>query len=205
MLISLRNDHKDHLKILTLQPLQVLVDFCKLAIDFIHNGPNNKRYTVAAQKLEVEIETIRNCIYGLVNLLQLSCKHKLSEADFRDSILTLGFSHEQQSILSQLYESKQEEIQELLSVPVCEPHYENLKWRFEAQVSSRALLQQAIPIVAMELELKTERDDKSGSKKEKILLQSDPNNLMHIANELEKALLESKSRYSRKIQRTLKN
>ncbi|KAG5896384.1 hypothetical protein JTB14_009589 [Gonioctena quinquepunctata] len=176
MLISLRSDHKEHLKILTIQPLQVLIDFCKLAIDFLQNGPNTKRYTIAAQKLEVDVEVVQNCVYGLINLLQMSCKHKLSEADFRDSVLTLGFSQEQQTILSKLYESKKGDIEELIRIPVNEPHYENLRWRFEAQVSSRALLQQAIPLITMELELKTETEDRCGNKKEKRLLQTDPNN-----------------------------
>ncbi|CAH1183757.1 unnamed protein product [Phaedon cochleariae] len=205
MLISLRSDHKLHLQILMLQPIQVIIDFCKLAMDFLQNGPNMKRYHTAAQKLEVEVEIVQNCVYGLINLLLMSSQHKLSDADFRDSVLTLGFSQEQQSILSKFYESKQKEIQELMKVPVNEPHYDNLKWRFEAQVASRALLHQAIPLVTMELQLKTDRGDGTGSKKENILLQTDPNNLMHITNELEKALNESRSRQSRKIQRALKN
>ncbi|CAG9825581.1 unnamed protein product [Phaedon cochleariae] len=135
MLISLRSDHKLHLQILMLQPIQVIIDFCKLAMDFLQNGPNMKRYHTAAQKLEVEVEIVQNCVYGLINLLLMSSQHKLSDADFRDSVLTLGFSQEQQSILSKFYESKQKEIQELMKVPVNEPHYDNLKWRFEAQVT----------------------------------------------------------------------
>lgn len=94
MLISLRSDHKEHLQLLTKQPIQgiyfyyqwflknnvqilVIVDFCKLALDFLQNGPNVKRYTTAAQKLEVTVDVVQNCIYGLINLLVLSCKHKV--------------------------------------------------------------------------------------------------------------------------------
>lgn len=58
----------------------------------------------------------------------------MSEADFRDSILTLGFSQDQQEILSKFYESKQKDINEVLTKSLNEPHYEDLKWRFEAQV-----------------------------------------------------------------------
>lgn len=57
--------------------LTVVVDFCKLAIDFIQNGNNTKLYNVAAQKLQIEVESVQNCVYGLVNLLLLSCKHKV--------------------------------------------------------------------------------------------------------------------------------
>lgn len=95
MLLSLHADHKEHLKLLTNQPPQgkiinklnhrlqkillipVVVDFCKLAIDFLQNGPNLKLYASAANKLEVEPESVQNCVYGLLNLLLLSCKHKV--------------------------------------------------------------------------------------------------------------------------------
>ncbi|XP_018571313.1 COMM domain-containing protein 2 [Anoplophora glabripennis] len=204
MLISLRSDHKEHLQLLTKQPIQVIVDFCKLALDFLQNGPNLKRYTTAAQKLEVEVDVVQNCIFGLTNLLILSCKHKLSEADFRDSVLTIGFSHEQQVVLSKFYESKQNDIHKLNQACINEPHYEDLKWRFEVQVSSRSLLQQVTPLIAMELVLR-KKNEGTGIDREKILVQTDPNNLLHIANELENALTESRSRHSRKIQRALKN
>lgn len=52
-------------------------DFCKLAVDFLQNGPNTKRYNIAAQKLEVEPEVVTNCVYGLVNLLLIACKNKV--------------------------------------------------------------------------------------------------------------------------------
>lgn len=57
----------------------------------------------------------------------------------------------------------------------------------------------------MELALKKRNEEGLGIDREKILLQTDPNNLIHIANELENALIESRSRHSRKIQRALKN
>lgn len=96
MLLSLRNDHKEHLSLLfnhspsgttnnlkdllyfyTKTKFSVVVDFCKLAIDFLQNGPNIKLYNTAAQKLHVEPEVVQNCIFGLVNLLLESCKHKV--------------------------------------------------------------------------------------------------------------------------------
>lgn len=98
MLLSLRSDHKEHLTLLKNQPVQgilniiyfknnlfklkvkfpVVVDFCKLAIDFLQNGPNLKLYGIAAQKLGQEQEAVQNCVYGLVNLLLLSCRHKVN-------------------------------------------------------------------------------------------------------------------------------
>ncbi|CAH1102669.1 unnamed protein product [Psylliodes chrysocephalus] len=202
MLISLKKNHREHLQYLTLQPFQIVEDFCKLATQFLSNGPNVKQYIKISRKLEVDTEVIQNCIYGIVHLLLISCKHKLSEADFRDSVLTLGFSPEQQNVLSNLYITKQDEIYEVLKVPINESHFDDLRWRFEAQVSSRSLSQQVIPLITMELTTKT--DVNGISEKEKQLLQTDPNNLLHIVNELENALLQSKSRHSKKVERALK-
>ncbi|KAF2881855.1 hypothetical protein ILUMI_24319 [Ignelater luminosus] len=155
MLLSLRNDHKEHLSLLFNQTPQVVVDFCKLAIDFLQNGPNLKVYNNAAQKLEVGAENVQNCVYGLVNLLLESCKHKLNEVDFRDSVLTVGFTQEQQNILSKFYLSKRKDISDILAkLVVDEPHYHDLQWRFEVQVASRSLLEQVTPLVSMDLVLK---------------------------------------------------
>lgn len=57
----------------------------------------------------------------------------------------------------------------------------------------------------MELILKKKNEESMRIDREKIFVQTDPNNLQHIANELENALTESRSRHSRKIQRALKN
>lgn len=59
----------------------VLVDFCKLALDFLQKGPNNKLYNTAAQKLEVDPTVIENAVYGLLNLLLESCKHKVGSCE----------------------------------------------------------------------------------------------------------------------------
>lgn len=127
---------------------------------------------------------------------------QLCEADFRDSVLTVGFSSEQQSVLSQFYESKQREIQEVLSkLEIKEPHYRDLDWRFEVVVCSRALREQVTPIITMDLQLKQENSSDESVKH--LFLQTDPTNLVHVAEELEKALNESRSRHSRKIQRAL--
>ncbi|KAK5645948.1 hypothetical protein RI129_004412 [Pyrocoelia pectoralis] len=207
MLLSLRNDHKEHLSLLFNQSPQVLVDFCKLAIDFLQNGPNLKLYNSASQKLQVQPENVQNCIYGLVNLLLESCKHKLSDADFRDSILTIGFTQEQQVILSKLYSSKRKDITEILSkLTVTEPHYHDLNWRFEVLVASRSLLHQVTPIITMDLVLTEPPNSiEQESTQKHLLLQTDPSNLLHMTEMLEKALIESRSRHSRRIQHAFSN
>lgn len=119
-------------------------------------------------------------------------------------MLTIGFSTEQQSVLSKFYESKQNEIQDVLAkLEVKEPHYHDLEWRFEVVLASRSLRDQVTPMITMDLQLKMENGVDKEEHVDHVLLQTDPTNLVHITEELEKALNESRSRHSRKIQRVL--
>ncbi|XP_063224040.1 atherin-like isoform X1 [Bacillus rossius redtenbacheri] len=79
MILILKNDHKQNLSLLMLQPIPVLQDFCKLALEYIQKGPNPKLYNVAAQKLDVQVESIRGAVEGLVFLLVESCRNEVAE------------------------------------------------------------------------------------------------------------------------------
>lgn len=204
MLLSINNENKQHLEILTFQSESVIADFCKLTSQFLHHGPNQKRYDTAAQKLEVDVHVIQNCIYGLVHLLMLACKHKLSVHDFKDSVLALGFTNEQESVLTHFYESQHNELHSLIKPNLDEPHYYDMQWRFEVQLGSRSLLEQVTPLVVMNLSLKT-TDGKEKENIEHHLIQTDPTNLLHLTNELERALSESRSRHSRKVEKIINN
>ncbi|KDR21157.1 COMM domain-containing protein 2 [Zootermopsis nevadensis] len=206
MLLSLKEDHKQHISVLIPQPTNVLQDFCKMALDFLRKGPTPKLYQTAAQKLDVQPEVIQNAVGGLVNLLVESCKHQLSDLDFRDSVLTLGFSEEQQETLEVFYKGKKQEISDALSQLTLDlPHYHDLEWRFEVQLASRALQHQVTPLITMNLTLETKTPLASGSSTRKnIVLQTDPTNLVHITQVLEAALLENRGQHSRRIQRSFK-
>ncbi|XP_035734888.1 COMM domain-containing protein 2-like [Vespa mandarinia] len=199
MLLTLRPDHKKHVLFLIEQTPQVLQDFCKLALDYLQKGPNMKLYYAAAQKLEVEVDVIKNSVEGLINLLLESCNHKLSNEDFRDSIIALGFSEENEAILSKLYITKNKEISNILSATGFKiPEYHDLEWRFEVQTASRTLLKQVSPLITLDLTLKNNEN------MEHILLQTDPVNLLHMAQELEEALKEGYSQHTRQVSRVAK-
>lgn len=83
--------------------------------------------------------------------------------------------------------------------------FRELEWRMEAKIASRSLLHQAVPIITMKLHLDSEtvnerklklNSDTQRTKKE-VLLQTDPNNLVHIIEVLEQALIESKTHRTR--------
>ncbi|XP_023705076.1 COMM domain-containing protein 2 isoform X2 [Cryptotermes secundus] len=180
MLLSLKDDHKQHISLLISQPTN--------------------------EKLDVQPEIIRNAVEGLVNLLVESCRHQLSDIDFHDTVLTLGFSEEHQETLESFYRGKKQEIYDVLSqLTLDQPHYHDLEWRFEVQVASRALQHQVTPLITMNLALETKTGLASDSTTTKnIVLQTDPTNLVHITQVLEEALQESRSQHSRRIQRSFK-
>lgn len=66
-------------------------------------------------------------------------------------------------------------------------------------MATRALQQQITPLVTMKLCLET----RAGAK-ENVVLQTDPVNLVHMTEVLERALQEARSQHSRHIQRNIK-
>ncbi|XP_012261833.2 COMM domain-containing protein 2 [Athalia rosae] len=201
MLLSLRADHKKHILFLVEQSANVVQDFCKLALDYLQDGPNIKLYNIAAQKLEAEPEIIRNAVEGLVNLLLESCKCKLSISDFRDSVIALGFSGENETLLTKLYATNQSEIAKVLpNIGVKLTAYKSMDWRFETQIASRSLLNQATPLITLDFHLQNNDSDKV----DHVYLQTDPNNLLHITKELEQALQDGRSQHLRKMEKNMK-
>ncbi|KAL0895698.1 hypothetical protein ABMA27_011772 [Loxostege sticticalis] len=156
MIIFLSELQKEHLNILHSHSTQVLVDFCKLAIDYLNNGINQKKYTNAADKMDLPVNTIQNLVYALTYLLVEACKHNLSEPDFKSSIAIAGFSSEHQEVLVKLYATKKAELSGALNLlHQKEPTYQDLTWRFEIQVASQGNLEEIKPSVAMDFVLMT--------------------------------------------------
>lgn len=79
------------------------------------------------------------------------------------------------------------------------PHYHNLEWRLDVQLSSRMLRNQVSPVLLLELET---RDAVDVSRKQ--LLQIDYANLDHLVKEIEHAVKEVNTKHSRRIMRYVK-
>uniref|UniRef100_A0A1E1VYW8 COMM domain-containing protein n=1 Tax=Pectinophora gossypiella TaxID=13191 RepID=A0A1E1VYW8_PECGO len=156
MIIFLSDLQKEHLSLLHQHSTQVLVDFCKLAIEYLNNGSNGKKYAVAAEKLNVALPMIQNVVHALVYLIVEACKHNLSDGDFKSSLALAGFSSEQQEVLLKLYVTKKTELSgALYLLQQKDPTYQDLRWRFEIQVASRHCEEQIKPMVAVDFILMT--------------------------------------------------
>lgn len=68
-------------------------------------------------------------------MLNTNLHLQISELDFQDSVLVLGFSEELNEVLLQLYLDNRKEIRHILSqLAPALPHYHNLEWRLDVQV-----------------------------------------------------------------------
>ncbi|KAF6026652.1 COMMD2 [Bugula neritina] len=199
MLLLLDENHKLHLEILSTLEKEVVVEFFKLAIEFISDGVNSSKLETAAHKLKLELSTVENLIDGLMFLLAESAKLMINEVDFHDSILTLGVSEDICKELVSIYTSNKGEIRLILDELSLHPvQYQDLEWRLNVKLASRSLQGQAEPNLL--LRLHTSQGDSAHSQ----LLQCDIPNLINLTNSLDEALQESKSHYTRRILRNIK-
>ncbi|XP_022341848.1 COMM domain-containing protein 2-like [Crassostrea virginica] len=199
MLLMFEDEHKEHLSFLTAVSPDVVKEFCRISMEFIRKGTNTKIFQGAAQKLNVDVDTVQHGVEGLMYLLTESSKLMLNEIDFQDSILTLGFDEGTRESLLEVYLQNRREIRTILSEMTMDlPHYHNLEWRFDVQLASRSLRRQTTPTVLFKL-----HTEDSGVK-DTTVLQTDPVNLMHLTKVLDEALQEMKSPYCRRIVRNIK-
>lgn len=165
---------------------------------------------------------IQDAIGALVMLQLNAIKKNVSEEDFAQ-IEQMGFTKEQISILWQFVTSKRDFMCNVLNqIDIVENRFRDLEWRLECRISSRSLLNQAIPFITIKFHLDTEKvnenkdplansqsiskidnnDNRRRCKKE-VIFQTDPNNLIYIINVLEKTLQEARAHRIRNIVKNL--
>lgn len=200
MLLILSEQQKEHLKFLTSLEFDVVLEFARISLDSILKGSSNpKIFQAAAQKLGVDINTVKNGISGLQHVLTESSRLMIGEIDFQDSVMTLGFSEEVIAALLKIYLENRKEIRNILGeMSLGIAHYHDLEWRFDVELASRSLQHQTNPVVIMRLHTK------EGEKKSAEIVQTDPVNLVHLTSELENAMQEMKTAHCRRIVRNIK-
>nr|ACQ57998.1 COMM domain-containing protein 2 [Anoplopoma fimbria] len=202
MLLVLSEDHKEHLSFLPNVDAAVVGEFGRIALEFLRRGSSPKIYEGAARKLCVPVEMVQHGVEGLMYLMTESSKHMISEVDFLDSVLVLGFGEELNQILLQLYLQHHSQIRSILSqLPSHLPAYHNLEWRLDVQLASRPIRQQVVPMLTMRLLMTGGGDSGDLSRR---VLQTDPSTLLHLISTLEAALAAIKTNHARRIFRSIK-
>lgn len=199
MLLVFEDSHKQHLSWLSQLDTDILREFCRMSVESMSKGANQRACQTAAQKLGVQPETVRNAIDALIHLLTMSAKLSIGRLDFTDSVLSLGFSEEASTELFKVYEQQQRDMRRLLgSLSLELPHYHDLHWRADVQLASRSLYNQIEPVLLLQLQCM------QYGKKTGLTLQTDPTTLVHLTSVLEGALNEMKTPHCRRIIRHLK-
>ena len=198
MLLKLTSEHHQHLQFLNSIEQDVAIEFASISLKFLNSGINKKVIKSAAQKLGVSIETVENCILGIMQLFLEATKSKLNEEEFFDSMIVHNFSTELSKSLQSLYREQVKETRSKLkqNAPALST-YKNLEWRLDVKLASRALYNQLDPSIL----LKLATDDSDGSNKIE-LLKVDISMLNKLISELEMALSEDKVKH---VQRFLRN
>uniref|UniRef100_UPI0037E745B9 COMM domain-containing protein 2 n=1 Tax=Semicossyphus pulcher TaxID=241346 RepID=UPI0037E745B9 len=203
MLLVLSEDHKEHLSFLPKVDAAVVGEFGRIALEFLRKGTSTRIYEGAARKLCVPVEMVQHGVEGLMFLMTESSKHMISEVDFLDSVLVLGFGEELNQLLLQLYLQHHGQIRSVLSqLPSNVPAYHNLEWRLDVQLASRSVRHQVVPKLTMRL-LLTKGCDSHNDHSSRIL-QTDPSTLLHLISALELALAAIKTSHARRILRNIK-
>ena len=199
MLVVLEDQQKADLALLGEFDENVAREFCKIAVGFIHNGINPKMYQTAATKLEIETDKVRKCVEALMFLMSETSRAMVNEIDFQDSVMMVGFSEGLTNTLLTLYQENRDEIRTVLNKSSLDlQHYDNLEWRFDVQIASRALRAQVSPVILLRFDIK------DGDRKDVKMLQTDPVNLVHLTEVLENALAEMKTAHCRRVTRNIK-
>ncbi|XP_041647735.1 COMM domain-containing protein 2 [Cheilinus undulatus] len=203
MLLVLSEDHKEHLSFLPKVDASVVGEFGRIALEFLRRGTSTRIYEGAARKLSVPVEMVQHGVEGLMFLMTESSKHMISEVDFLDSVLVLGFGEELNQLLLKLYLQHHSQIRSVLSqLPTSVPAYHNLEWRLDVQLASRSIRHQVVPKLTMRLLLTRGSDSRSDHSSR--VLQTDPSTLLHLITTLEIALAAMKTSHARRILRNIK-
>eukprot|EP01100_Stratorugosa_tubuloviscum_P011619 TRINITY_DN520_c0_g2_i1.p1 TRINITY_DN520_c0_g2~~TRINITY_DN520_c0_g2_i1.p1 ORF type:complete len:199 (+),score=86.87 TRINITY_DN520_c0_g2_i1:1-597(+) len=196
-LLLLDQRHQQDLQLLTSIPLEIITQFCRIAIESLGKG-TKPSFVKAAQNLGVSQDKIAAAVNALSYLFGQSARLMLNDISFIESIYILRFSPELSEHLKQLYLASKNQIREILKdTSITFPEYNNLEWRLDTQIASRCLRNQVTPIFTLKLDIKK-------PELESIYLQTDIVNMRHLCFELEQALDELKSAHCRRILRNIK-
>lgn len=159
---------------------KVIAEFFKLADDYLNNGPNDKKYGIAAseyycrsffrlglsenkkncsflflEKLSTTPDKIQSTIESLVCLLVDSTRENAIETDL-DSLAELGFGPDQTKVFWNHINNQRRLEPVLRKFDTKHLRFRDMEWRVEAKIASRAQNTQVRPAITIKLHLDTE-------------------------------------------------
>ncbi|UJR25230.1 hypothetical protein I4U23_006582 [Adineta vaga] len=203
-LLLLDDERKAQLDLLNKIDQSAAVDICNAALGYLSTGLNTKSITSAANHLQLDVETVRTTIDSLLWLYTECAKTKISFESLEESLKLLGYSSPIRESFIECYKSKANELQKTLTrdLALSLPSYKNLNWRFDVQIATRTMRsrKQFEPFFILKLTLINANNDKE----QVHLFQIDPLTLVHIVEQLEAAMNESRSSHARRIMQTFR-
>ncbi|CAF4088173.1 unnamed protein product [Rotaria socialis] len=184
--------------------LLAAIEICNAASGYLFTGLNAKSITNAANHLQLDIEIVRTTIDSLLWLYTECAKSKIATDALDESLKLLGYSTPIRQSFIECYQSKAHQLYTTLAndLALSLPHYENLHWRFDVQIATRNMRhrKQFDPFFIVKLILIN-----GSNKKEQVhVLQVDPLTLVHIVQQLELAMNESRNNHARRIMHTFR-
>merc|ERR1711934_435406 len=186
--MALSEDHQSHLGLVSSLPGPALQQFCGIAVDFIHSGPNRGKFAKAAESLGVSLDDVTHCVDALAHLFCLAAKDALGPKGFASLVTPFAFSEEATKTMFQVHVEKQAGIRKVLNDMNLEaPHYRNMHWRLDIQVGSKSVRNTVEPTFLMRIDAE---DAEKGMQSHH--LEMDFANLEHMYQELDAALQAAK-------------
>ncbi|CAL4059008.1 unnamed protein product, partial [Meganyctiphanes norvegica] len=208
MNLAISSDAKKRLGELVRHSGPVAGSLNRTQIQFIKKLVAILYYEGAIQGLVSTSNSVEDAVRGLIFLFMEGIQTSTPSENFQLMINKCGFSSEASLIILKVFEENREEFQQYLTkMGVQLPRYQDLEWRFDILVGSRTLHHIAEPLMTLQLSLdNTNSLGNENIKKvpKKLLLQTDPNNLIHMTKVLEEALQESHNHHFRRITRHIK-
>ncbi|XP_061387635.1 uncharacterized protein LOC133322685 [Musca vetustissima] len=215
----IKNLQKSHLEPLKVCEPQDVIALCKIAFDYLSNGPQEHIYEAIGKKYSLTPQEVQQAVEALISILIEATKCNADINSVKKPLMQLeGYKEEVTDILAQFVTSKKKFIEgSIKSANIRAYRLVNLEWRLEVRLASRALMKQSQVFVTMKLYLHTEpknenrdllddsrnpnediHEDEKRNRKD-LLIQTDLSSLVYMIQSLEEALMESRSRRIRNI------
>jgi hypothetical protein len=184
------------------QPARHTEHFALLAACIIASHPSHPSLPSSTEALSVDAVALTAVVHGLGFLLLEATKRSVTAEDFAASVSPLSLPPEVASAISASLASHSRVLLASLSAAsLVLPHYADLQWRLDVEVSRRSISGRCEAMYLLEL---TVAGGSSSREEQKLLMQSDYAAMLQLEKELEAAVKGLQSKEARRILRYVK-